>query len=582
LVTAREISSLDSALIEAGYLGDVDALQQLVDAWKGAKAGRAYEAGAMLLEAVRELLPLRSTAPPARHLEVLLAFLTAHEQVPGPDDPLRVRQLRTRSAILGTLTSLLSAYGRFDSHQVAFDEVAALVRRSIESQTFAPRTGDSGVHLVDVASAKFGEFDAIYLAGLVEGEWPDRPRRNIFYSPALLRELGWPAESERLASARSTFRDLLCLPTARVIVSTFTLEQDSVVVPSTFLDELERSGLDIREEARDATRVFEYEALGLEPVEPYGLIAAARTWAERRLAKIPQDDRRFRGATSGYNSSSWSLSAIERYQDCPFKFFAADVLRLEEIRDDDTFSPRARGRFIHEVFQRFFEEWDRRGDRTITSDRVDEARTLFQELAEPLLARLSETDAALERSRLFGSAVTVGIVDVVLGLEASRAASVRERWLEHRFHGEFTLGTADGRRVSLNGVADRVDLLEGRQLRVIDYKSGYPPPPQRALQVPIYALCAQEELLARDGHLWQVQEAAYVAFSGKRALVPVVRRDDDDGESILSAARKRLLAAIDGIERGEFPPRPHDPAICNYCSFASVCRKDYVGDDAPQ
>jgi ATP-dependent helicase/nuclease subunit B len=365
-------------------------------------------------------------------------------------------------------------------------------------------------------------------------------------------------------------------------VSTFTLERDCVVVPSTFLDELERSGLSTIEQVRETTRVFEYEALGLEPVEIQGVSAAARGWAERRLARIRQDDRRFHGATSGYTASSWSLSAIERYQECPFKFFAADVLRLEEIPEGDTLSPRARGRFVHEVFQRFFEEWDRRGDRTLTSERVNEARSVFEELAEPLLARLSETDAALERTRLFGSAVAVGIVDVVLGLEASRAAPVRERWLEHRFHGEFTLGTADGRRVSLKGVADRVDLLEDRRLRVIDYKSGYPPAPQRALQVPIYALCAQEELLARDGHPWQVEEAAYVAFAGKRALVPVVKPAGDDGESILSAARSRLLTAIDGIEGGEFPPRPHDPAICNYCSFASVCRKDYVGDDAPQ
>jgi hypothetical protein len=41
----------------------------------------------------------------------------------------------------------------------------------------------------------------------------------------------------------------------------------------------------------------------------------------------------------------------------------------------------------------------------------------------------------------------------------------------------------------------------------------------------------------------------------------------------------RLFVAADGIGRGEFPPRPHDPMICSYCAFSSVCRKDYVGDD---
>ena len=85
---------------------------------------------------------------------------------------------------------------------------------------------------------------------------------------------------------------------------------------------------------------------------------------------------RFRGiAPSDQPLPAYSLSSLERYQDCPFKFFAADVLRLEEAPEDEsTLSPRARGRFIHEVFQRFFEAWDANGHGTITTDRLDAAR----------------------------------------------------------------------------------------------------------------------------------------------------------------------------------------------------------------
>jgi ATP-dependent helicase/nuclease subunit B len=283
--------------------------------------------------------------------------------------------------------------------------------------------------------------------------------------------------------------------------------------------------------------------------------------------------------TTGHRPAAYSLSALERYQDCPFKFFAADVLRLEETPEDESaLSPRARGRFIHEVFQRFFEAWDAGGLGTITSDRLDEARALFEETATPLLAKLPDADAALERARLFGSAIAVGIVDVVLGLEASRPVPVRERLLEYRLEGEFSVGSTGGRRVALKGVADRIDLLDGRRLRVIDYKSGYGPNPRRALQVPVYSLCAQERLSERDGVPWTVDEAAYVAFSGKRTLVPVVRAGAD-ASGPLGDARSRLFAALDGIADGVFPPRPHDPMICRYCAYASVCRKDYVGDE---
>ena len=547
-LTARDITSLDRALSAAGYLGDVDALDQFT-----------LPAAAVLSRIAGELVPLRNTAPLAAHLELLFAFLTAHENVPGPDDPLRERQLRARAAILSTLATLRDAYARFDATPMEFDTVAAIVRRWIEGQTFAPRTGESGVHLVDAASARFGDFEAVQLAGLVDGEWPDRPRRNIFYAGGVLRELGWPAESDRLDGARAAFRDLLRLPGSYLVASTFTLEDDALVAASTFVDELEGAGLEMVEYTPPRTRMFDYEAPAIE--------------------RPAVDAARFRGQTGGHLPAAYSLSALERYQDCPFKFFAADVLRLEEQPEDEpALSPRARGRFVHEVFQRFFEAWDSRGARTITSDRLDDARTLFEEVAKPLLSRLPEADASLEWTRLFGSAISVGIVDVVLGLEASRPAGVQERWLEYRLEGDFSLGGVDGRRIPLKGVADRIDLLQGNRLRVIDYKSGYPPNVKRALQVAVYALCAQERLAERDGRPWALDEAAYVAFTGKRALVPVVKAGAKDVGETLAAARQRLIGLVDDIGSGVFPPRPHEPMMCTYCAYPSVCRKDYVGD----
>jgi RecB family exonuclease len=135
------------------------------------------------------------------------------------------------------------------------------------------------------------------------------------------------------------------------------------------------------------------------------------------------------------------------------------------------------------------------------------------------------------------------------------------------------------RAIRLKGVADRIDLLDGHRLRIIDYKTGSAPEVRRTLQVPVYALCAQEQLAAHDGHPWSVDEATYVAFSGKRSVVPVVRSGATDAEAVLGAARERLLTVVAGVEAGEFPPRPYEERICSYCAYASVCRKDYVGDE---
>lgn len=597
-LASRDIEALDRALSEAGFLGGADALDRLLARWRergegnGGRWARAARAGEVLRTVIDELAPLQAPAPVETHLSTILAFLAAHEVPFGQGDhpaggdagavdvaALAARHRRARSAVVNTLRTLAEAHARHDSRPVDFDHVAALVRRWIEAQTFAPLTGSAGVHVIDAASAAFGDFDLVHVAGVAEGEWPEPPRRNIFYSAAVLRELGWPADADRLDGARTEFADLLRLPADRLVVSTFALEADNLVSPSPLLDELERGGFDCVGEEPFNERVFDHEVLALDVPLLSLLDGRARRWAERRLARQRAPDARFRGMTGAHAAAAYAVSALERYQDCPFKFFAADVLRLEEAPDDEgPLSPRARGRFVHEVFQRFFKAWDARGGGAITAERLDEARALFAEVAEPLLAALPDADAALERTRLFGSAISVGAVDIVLGIEASRPAEVAERWLEYRLEGEFALD-GRGRRVALTGIADRIDLLSGRRLRVVDYKSGSAPDARRALQVPVYALCARERLGARDGAPWAIDEAYYVSLSGKQTVVPIVRADAADAEEALASAAARVFEAIDGISQGEFPPRPHDPIICRSCAYPSVCRKDYVGDD---
>jgi RecB family exonuclease len=579
-----DVEALDRALSEAGYLGGLDALAQVMETWRSQAADleshSVLRAAIVLLDVGRALEPLRATAPVASHLQVLMAFLDSHDAVPPEDGALRARHLRARGAVRATLGSLREAYRRFDASPVGFDAVAGLVRRWIEAQTFSPRTGEDGVHLVDAESARFGDFDDVQLAGLVDGEWPDGPRRNIFYSPAILRELGWPAEADRLDGARTAFRDLLCLPRNRLVVSMFALEGDALTSPSSLLDELEPAAPEDDEASCVPVRIFMHEALGLDPVDTHILDEGTREWAARRLRAPARSEARFRGATAPHASAAWSLSALERYQDCPFKFFSADVLALEEPpEDEDTMTPRARGRFEHEVLQRFFEEWDRDGRGAITPERLGHARAVFRNVADSMLERLADEERPLERARLLGSAAGIGIADTVLSVEAARAIPVRERLLEYRLEGSFLLGSPDGPAVPLRGVADRVDLLSGNRLRVFDYKSGAAPNPKRALQVAIYALCARERLSHRDRAPWHVDQAAYLAFAGKRRVVSVIKPGAADADALLADARGRLLDVLNGIGRGEFPPRPYDPVICRACAYANVCRKDYVRDE---
>jgi RecB family exonuclease len=203
---------------------------------------------------------------------------------------------------------------------------------------------------------------------------------------------------------------------------------------------------------------------------------------------------------------------------------------------------------------------------------------MFTSVVDRALERLPMAEAGLERTRLLGSPAAAGLGEAVLRMEAERPVAVVERLLEHKLTGDFTFATAAGpRTIALRGKADRLDLLADGTFRLIDYKLGWPPQRGRALQLPIYSLCAEQRLAGHLGRSWQLSEAAYLAFKGPKRVVPLFATSADRTK-VLAEAQQRLADTVDAIERGEFPPTPDDVWRCETCSFASVCRKDYVGD----
>ncbi|HEY3045586.1 MAG TPA: PD-(D/E)XK nuclease family protein, partial [Vicinamibacterales bacterium] len=387
------------------------------------------------------------------------------------------------------------------------------------------------------------------------------------YPASLLASLGWPTEKDRRGAAEARFLELLQSPFERVMVSTVSLDDEVLVEPSTFIDEIPRANL-----KKGYGPFFDAE-------KGYGPFSGdAAEWLSMREARSSRDAAAFHGQTEPLAQKTWSVSALETYLGCPFKFFAQHVMQLEEDpEDEEVMDPRTQGQFVHEVFESFFKRWQADGHLAITPDTIDTARTLFREVVEECLARLSGTEAALERTRLLGSPAAAGLGEAVFRMEAERTVPVVARLLEHRLKGEFAFDTAAGpRRLSVSGKADRIDLLADGTFRVIDYKLGWPPNRARALQLPIYGLCA-EQRLNHLGRQWTLGEAAYLAFKGPKRVVGLFASPDERA-IVLADAQQRLADTVDAINAGHFPPTPDDVYRCETCSYAAVCRKDYVGD----
>jgi CRISPR/Cas system-associated exonuclease Cas4 (RecB family) len=230
------------------------------------------------------------------------------------------------------------------------------------------------------------------------------------------------------------------------------------------------------------------------------------------------------------------------------------------------------------VLQAFFAEWQEAAGGAITVETLGTARARFEEVVTRRLASLPKAEASLERMRLIGTAAVPGLGEVVLAAEVVRPTPVVRRLLEFAFDGEFLLERESTQRtVRLRGKADRVDLLADGRLRIFDYKIGRAP--EDSIQLAAYAVCLPQHLRRTTGEQWEVGEAAYIAFGEpQRAVRPVVDGTPKSAQ-VLIEAQARVLDAVDGIERGEFPPRPATTRLCATCAYAAVCRKDYAGAD---
>jgi RecB family exonuclease len=567
-LAAHEVHQLDRWLVEKKFLGSVERLTALAD---GAPAYVRVAADvATELSAAMDAL----TAP--EQIAAFRAFVAAHERLPRPDMPSYARHLRARSAVLDALDALAAAHAAHDAGRLTIAELSGSVRRWIENQTFAPRYGTSGIRLLDARAAAYADLDELRIVGLTESDWPERSTRSIFYPQSLLSALGWPADQDRLAASRTQFQDLLMLPRRRVSLSTFTLEDDALVTPSTLIDEIDAVGLPVeRLREQPLTRVFSHEALTLDPPVPPAIDGPASVWFALRAARACEGAE-FRGQIGSREPVAYAVSRLERYLECPFKYFAANVLHLQEERDEEAWlTPQERGQFVHAVFEQFFDEWQRRGMGAITPANASDALETFERVAEEHLARLPEGDRALERALLLGSAAAPGLGERAFAFEIDDQAAVVERLLEYELSDTFTFESENGmRRVRLRSKADRIDLLDDGTLRILDYKLGRAPDRKRSLQLPIYGVCAQQALDGRRGRSWSVSRAGYIAFKERSAFVEL-----QNVESALADGQARMLSVIDRIEAGDFPVEPDEPFLCNRCAFPGVCRKDYVGDE---
>ena len=250
---------------------------------------------------------------------------------------------------------------------------------------------DKGVWVLPLDQTRDLSFDIVILGGLVDGEFPASFRSDTFLPPSQR-----DTESDQLHEDRFLFYQALTLYRQRLYLLSPQHDGDVELVPSAFIDELQRIAK-IKTVTDDdetlfstenflknyGTHVWEHsEAEEIEePASPATMLPTldlithnvrvekSRTVTQEHTQKLLEYEGHLlpnllssssRRALERRRDRTYSVSQLETYGACPFRYFSNRVLNLNITEEEETgLTNMERGSLAHRIL---FEFYDRRRD----------------------------------------------------------------------------------------------------------------------------------------------------------------------------------------------------------------------------
>jgi ATP-dependent helicase/nuclease subunit B len=505
-----------------------------------------------------------------------------------------------------------------------------------------------GVLITSINETRGLTFAVMIMAGLSDADFPSVHEPEIFL-PARRRER---RERYHLHNQRYLFYQALTNFTNRVFLTRPCRAGGVSLNPSGFLEALgaiatfpeygqAADGTTVRDPVADVVasppELLEYIGAGEDRPEDPGAggenggpdpvllahVAHAVRVEESRRADGGHDT--FRGIIAGElgaaaaqrlgerRSGVYSVTQLETYGECPFRYFAGRQLRLRVTeKPEEGVSPRETGRLLHEILYDFYSKRREAGRGSLAG--ADDAE--FRAAVDDILAIAREKFDETHVDDIFWEIATEGVLGGPGGpgsleemLRAEREGELTAvpsyfevpfgragEDLKYRDPGMYAEDPVPAGGIRLAGKIDRVDMA-GDAFRVIDYKTGsrLPGPADieegASLQLPLYLHCAASILSGRLGRVVDTGVGAYYhlrdGFRGvtrlgsrdfKGSLVPAGERSklfDSAGRlrELVAAATVRATEHASNIADGMFPVRPsHPDRLCRSCEFNRVCR----------
>ena len=439
---------------------------------------------------------------------------------------------------------------------LCWDEFRDWLGRNLERASFHPVDNGSPVRLLTLEQSRLQRFSAAVFAGCSREQLPGKPAVRAFFNQRVRGELGLSTWSQTLAERLHHF--CRTLASADQVLMTHHREQEGEpVAPSPWLELLE---------------VFYRVAWGqsLQDSSLHDLLKQPQAYPatpdDRMLPPLtrPPAPR----ARPALLPEYWSASTHQHIIDCPYRFFAADTLRLKPAEEiTEALGKADYGSLVHRIIQAFNDDveglpgpWQG----TLDASRRDAALELLRHISLNVF-----TGAMTENFEARGWYLQWDrVLEQYLDWEIGR----RQNWPWRESEVRVERVLTDTLRIG--GRIDRLD-RGNTGVALLDYKTGSTPTPQdvqegEAVQLPSYAM-AVEDVIQLD----------YLKID-KDSIRPSTCADREILDQLLPALQQRLIALDDSLQQQAGLPAQGDDNTCQWCEFDGICRRDMWQQAEPE
>jgi ATP-dependent helicase/nuclease subunit B len=514
----------------------------------------------------------------------------------------------------------------------------AELQRSIASTSFSrPCINSSAIVVQEVHNLRPRNYRAIFVVGLIEGEFPRKTAETTPYTLAekiALRDAGIDfAETINDAGADVTqFHKAMSRASERLFLSYARTDfSGGEMLRSYLIDEVKAVAktdeLRIAQVEKEAETTIRQDVLSLDelavctarqmrrqftqlnqanpkqslPQTSIRLEADLRSWSatlrgafveQRRLAGrergifggIIENQKLAEEMRTHFNDDYlWSASKINDYGLCPFLFFARNVLNLAPVEEPtEGFVADRLGTTYHEILEKTYRQLKEQGI-DLTADSLEQATEIAEENCELVLQKLLE-NRKVRKSELWDfdkSEIKKRIVNLLrseaLSDEEQTARPVEfEQSFGYGNKPPLVISNSEG-VIKIRGSIDRIDKTEDG-LVVIDYKTSRSPiSTKEALEGRNLQLPIY--LMAANRvikHEEPVTAGFYLhIYSCKRGSE--LPNKNLSLEDITTRAEAYIGEYVGKVRRAEFPVEPNQNRCPPYCKFDVMCRIQSLG-----